>query len=145
MESPVIAEYVNRHSTPDQQMAVLGSEPQLYFYARRHAATGHLFAYPLMERNPFALKLQQDMSREIEAAKPEFLVAFDNSSSWWMVVPDPQRFILDWSARYVERYYRPVGLVDILTPERTDYRWGEEAARAKPRGSTHIWIFKRKR
>ncbi len=60
VESPVIAEYVNRHSTPEQQMAVLGSEPQLYFYARRHAATGHLFAYPLTERNPFALKLQQD-------------------------------------------------------------------------------------
>ncbi len=49
-----------------------------------------------------------------------------------MVVPDPNRFILDWSARYVDRYYRPVGLVDIRSLQRTDYRWDEEAAQAKP-------------
>jgi 4-amino-4-deoxy-L-arabinose transferase-like glycosyltransferase len=145
VESPLIAEYVSRHSTPDQRVAVLGSEPEVYFYARRRAATGHLFAYPLTEQNPFALKLQEEMCREIEAAKPEFLVVFDNSTSWWMVVPDRNRFVLDWSARYLNRYYRPVGLADTRSSRRIDYLWDKEAAEAKPRGDTHVWVFRRKR
>ena len=39
-ESLVIADYLSRHSTPDQQIAVLGSEPQLYFYAKRTPPQG---------------------------------------------------------------------------------------------------------
>ena len=62
-----------------------------------------------------------------------------------MVVPDRNRFVLDWSARYLNRYYRPVGLADTRSSRRTDYLWDKEAADARPRGDTHVWVFRRKR
>ena len=49
VESAVIADYLSRHTTPDQRVAVIGSEPQIYFYAKRRAATGHIYTYPLVE------------------------------------------------------------------------------------------------
>ena len=46
-------------------MAVLGSEPEIYFLARRHSATGYIYTYGLMEAQPFARRMQDEMIREI--------------------------------------------------------------------------------
>jgi hypothetical protein len=143
VESAVIADYLNHHSTPDQWVAVIGSEPQIYFYAKRNAATGHIYAYPLVERQPFALAMQQEMCREIELAKPEFLV-FVHIAVSWMAEPDRKRFIYQWAEHYIDRHYRPVGLVDMLSPTTTDYQWGEQAAQAHPHSAQYVWIFQRK-
>ena len=55
-------------------------------------------------------------------------------------------FIYQWAGRYVENAnYRPVGLADIVSPTRTDYLWGDQAAQAHPHSSHYIWIFQRKK
>jgi len=144
VESPVIAEYLNRHLQPDQQVAVLGSEPQLYFYTKRVAATKYITVHSLMEPQPFASKMQEEMRQEIEEAKPEFLI-FVGVDVSWMVRPDSDRFLLDWKNSYVRRFYHPVGLADILWPkeEQTDYRWGDQALHARPRAPCYVWIYQR--
>ncbi len=142
--STVIADYVSRHTTPDQRLAVLGSEPQLYFYAKRRAATGHIYVYPLVERQPFAQQLQQEMCREIEAARPEFIVLVHVDLSW-MAEPDCSRFLYQWADRYLEKNYRPVGLADIISAAQTDYQWGDQAAQAHSRSPYCLWVFQRKK
>ena len=82
LECLKIAEYLNKNSGPDQRVAVLGSEPEVYFYAKRRSATGYIYTYSLMEIHPFASTMQQEMIQEIEAAKPEFIVMVDVKSSW---------------------------------------------------------------
>src|SRR5437773_8482945 len=47
-ESVRIAEYVRDHTSPHDTIAVLGSEPQIYFYAQRHSAIGYVYTYGLM-------------------------------------------------------------------------------------------------
>jgi 4-amino-4-deoxy-L-arabinose transferase-like glycosyltransferase len=37
-----IADYVREHTTRDDRIAVLGSEPQIYFYSKQHSATGYI-------------------------------------------------------------------------------------------------------
>ena len=54
VEAPAVADYIREHSPPNARMAVLGSEPEIYFYSQRHSATGYLYAYPLMEPQPYA-------------------------------------------------------------------------------------------
>ena len=66
-ESIAIAEYIRNHSAPDSTIAVLGSEPQIYFYAHRRSATSYLYTYSLMENHKYALTMQQEMIQEIEA------------------------------------------------------------------------------
>ena len=110
-EALVIADYLNRHSTPDQQVAVFGSEPELFFYAKRRSATRHIYVYPLVERQPSALQMQQEMCQEVEAAKPEFVVVVQTPLSW-LPAPDCSRLIYKWSENYIRQFYRPVGLVE---------------------------------
>src|SRR5208283_4948850 len=47
-------------------IAVLGSEPEIYFYSRLPSATGYIYMYPLMEQHPFARQMQDEMIAQIE-------------------------------------------------------------------------------
>ena len=67
LESPEIGRYLTAHTTPADQIAILGSEPQILFYAHRRPATGYIYMYGLMEDQPFATRMQDEMMREVEA------------------------------------------------------------------------------
>jgi len=53
--------YIREHSEAGTQVAVLGSEPEIYFYAARHSATGYIYTYGLMEEQRYASRMQQEM------------------------------------------------------------------------------------
>jgi hypothetical protein len=59
------------YSAVSPSIAVLGSEPEIYFYSRRRSATGYIYMYPLMETHPYAAQMQQELINEIEAGKPQ--------------------------------------------------------------------------
>jgi 4-amino-4-deoxy-L-arabinose transferase-like glycosyltransferase len=125
-QTQTVAQFIRDNSSPDTRIAVLGSEPQIYFLARRHSATGYLYTYPLMEPQPYALRMQEDMIRELETRKPEFVVFVDNRLSWgqW---PESNRKIFDWwdSCR---TNYTLVGLADVVSSTNTVYAFGAETA-----------------
>ncbi len=49
VESQEIGKYLANHSKPDDKIAILGSEPQICFYANRKSVTGYIYVYSLME------------------------------------------------------------------------------------------------
>ncbi|GIW43549.1 MAG: hypothetical protein KatS3mg077_0831 [Candidatus Binatia bacterium] len=137
-----IAKYIQAATTPWERVAVIGSEPEIYFYARRRAATGFVYTYPLMESHLFALAMQEQMIREIERAQPRFLVLVHVPTSWSRQANSHVR-ILDWSAAYANSLYRPCGLVEI--PEHGFGRsvWGQAALYAQPQSDMFISVFER--
>ena len=48
-EALQIGEYIRTNGAKDSTIAILGSEPEIPFYAHRHSATGHIYMYGLME------------------------------------------------------------------------------------------------
>jgi len=143
-ESITIGKYIRDHSSPEDRIAVIGSEPQIYFYSRRRSATEQVNTYELMELHPYALKLQLQMISDIEAAQPKFLV-FVNIETSWLKRAGSEPLIFEWFVRYVEKYYKPVGLVDIISAGKTDYYWGESAAWFSPRSRYWLGIYERNR
>jgi len=142
LESIEIARYVKTNSAPTDRIAVFGSEPQIYFYARRRSATGYIYAYSLMEEQKYALKMQRQMIAEIEAARPTYIIYAKLSRSWlWR--PKSEVMIFDWFAQYLKEY-KQVGFADMLSNEQTVYRFGDEATSYSPRSSDYIAVYKRK-
>ena len=121
-ESEIIAQYICSHSGPDARVAVLGSEPEIYFLAHRHSATGYIYTYAQMEPQPFALKMQHEMISDIETRKPEFVVFADNIMSWNRR-PDSDPTIFNWWDSY-QTNYTLVGMADIISPTQTVYVLG---------------------
>jgi hypothetical protein len=142
-EALTIARYINEHSDPAAKIAVLGSEPEIFFYARRRAATGYLYTYPLMEKQRYARRMQEEMIAEIESARPEYVVSVAVPASW-TEGPSTQRRILDWAEQYVGPRYDLEGVIDILSMDRTEYRWGDDARRYTPQSQYRLQVFRRK-
>jgi len=79
IESVKVGNYTHEHTGKDARVAVIGSEPEIYFYGQRHSATGYIYAYPLMENQPYAAAMQRGMISEIESAKPEYIIMVSNA------------------------------------------------------------------
>ena len=77
-----IADYIKHNTTDTDKIAVLGSEPEIYFYSGRKAATGYLYTYPLVEDQPYNLIMQNEMINEIEKNKPKYLTFCNCTYSW---------------------------------------------------------------
>lgn len=142
-ESLVVARYLREHTKPTDRIAVLGSEPQIYFYTDRPAATGYIYTYSLVEPQPFAKRMQQEMIREIETAKPRYIV-YANVPTSWQCKRDSDASILQWFMKYATEHYRVIGLADIITSEHTEYFWGEDAAYFAPNAIPSLVVFERK-
>ena len=65
-ESLEVGKYIRDHSEEKDRIAVLGSEPEIYFYSKRQAATRHIYMFPLMEPHVYALDMQDELIKEIE-------------------------------------------------------------------------------
>jgi hypothetical protein len=121
-EAVEIGRYLASHSAPGARIAVLGSEPQIYFYSHRRSATGYICTYPLMEPQPHAVEMQQEMIHEIEKGRPDYVVYVRVAYSW-LQYTDSNPLIFDWFDRYQREQLRLVGLVEIQPDGPTEYRW----------------------
>jgi len=114
-----IAEYLREHTTVDDTIAVLGSEPEIYFSSHRHSATGYIYTYPLMEPQKYARQMQEEMISEIERANPKYLVSVVMNDSW-LSRPGSDPLIFSWANEYIAKNYVPAGFVNITSAE-TEY------------------------
>ena len=141
-ESIRIAGYVHDHSNPNDTIAVMGSEPRIYFYSNRHSATGYIYTYGLMERQKYAQEMQQEMIREIEFARPKYLISVVMKDSW-LPRPGSDRQIFAWANEYTGKYYDVVGFVNLVAPDRSDYYFDEVPKSVLQLGN-YILVYKRK-
>jgi Dolichyl-phosphate-mannose-protein mannosyltransferase len=123
LESFRIGTYMREHTEPGDTIAVLGSEPEIYFYSHRHSATGYIYTYGLMEPQKYAQQMQQEMIREIEEARPKYLISVAMAYSW-LRRPDSTEAIFNWANEYMVQNYTAAGFVNIR-PTETDYFFGD--------------------
>ncbi|MFQ5737096.1 MAG: ArnT family glycosyltransferase [Thermodesulfobacteriota bacterium] len=142
-ESQVVARYIKEHSGQDDKIAILGSEPQILFYSQRLSATRYIYTYPLMEGHRFALGMQREMIREIEEAKPLYLVFVQLQVSWLMR-PESKTVIFDWFRDYQTMFYERVGVVDMIPGEETRFYWDGAAGTVTPQSNNNIFVYRRK-
>jgi 4-amino-4-deoxy-L-arabinose transferase-like glycosyltransferase len=142
-ESVEIGRYIQNHTRPDDRVAVFGSEPQIFFYSGRRSATGHIYMYGLMERHPFARRMQEEMIREIEASRPAYVIWVKVPTSW-LELRDSERLIFDWAGPYISAKYEIVGHLVHVGTEQTKFFW-DAAATAVPLGEASMVLVLRRK
>jgi len=141
-ETIKVAEYVRDHTDPSDTIAVVGSEPQIYFYSHRHSATGYIYTYPLMEAQTYARQMQSEMIHEIEAAEPKYLISVTIDVSW-LHSPRSENLIFEWAQRYIAENYVAVGFVNIIAADRVEYYF-DDVPQQVPELGEFILIYRRK-
>jgi hypothetical protein len=139
-EAVGVGNYIREHSAPDTRVAVLGSEPEIYFYAQRLSATGYIYTYPLVEEQEYGSVMQAEMIKEIETVKPGLLVYALTHESWLTNAHADQK-IFDWIGSYVKEHYALEGIADGGNHD--VYRWGPDAGEYRPRRPEVILLYRR--
>jgi len=140
-EAIPVSDYIRRHSAPGTRIAVLGSEPEIYFYAHRHSATGYIYTFALSEDQPYAAQMRDEMIYEVRTAQPEYVVLVD-SLDLWAYRSEGKPTVFSWWGEYGPKHYDVVGIADIISNDRTEYRWGGAAATYKPESDFIVAIYK---
>ena len=142
IESPEVAAYIQKNTTANQSIAILGSEPEILFHSHRNSCTGYIYMYSLMERQPLARQMQEEMIREVEAAKPPYIVFVDVNTSWLPM--NDEKLVFTWLVGYLSTEYRRVGVVDIRRDGPSQYRWDNEAEGYRRSPGRSVTVYRRK-
>ncbi len=143
-ESIEIAKYIERTSRPDETIYIVGSEPQIFFYANRRSATRYIFFYPLTGGSPAASERQRATSREAESNQPRYVIWMNIAPSL-LLHPDTNRHVFEAASRMTENGY---GLEFAAFPrgarERYEFVYGaraeRELARVRTEANESGWI-----
>ncbi|WKZ31615.1 MAG: glycosyltransferase family 39 protein [Thermodesulfobacteriota bacterium] len=111
-ESVGIARYIRENSGPDDRVAVLGSEPQIYFLSNRLSATGYIYMYPIVEGHAYSSTMEMELRNDIAEGKPLFLV-YVNIPVSWGITNESMPKIADWFSRFDLSGYSLEGVVEI--------------------------------
>ena len=69
-----LAQTLKRISRDDERVLIIGNEPEILFLADRRSVTPYVYFYPLLERQPFAARQQQQVIDAVAANKPDHIV-----------------------------------------------------------------------
>jgi hypothetical protein len=161
-EAAPIAEYLRQHTAPTDTILVFGSEPEIYFYAHRHSASGFIYTYSLVEDQAYWPVMQKQMVQEVEANRPAYVVFVNTYYSWGYRPGSPQVIALGhWMDQYVAYGFEEVGIAELaylepsysngfseagaveLADLQSRYFWGDDASGHR-RPFLEVRVFKRK-
>lgn len=143
-ESVAVARYVRENTGPTDRILVLGSEPQIYFYAKRLSATGHIYMYPLMEEQPYAEAMQAGMLRDIGEKRPRYVILVDDLSSWLSVSKSGEAFRRRLND-FVRSGYELDGVSAVSRDDRGFSVFGPGAGQFVPNTASRILLYRLKR
>jgi len=140
IETTKVADEIKANSQKNARVLVMGSEPQIFFLSHRRSATGYIYVYPLMERQPYARKMQEGMIAEAERAHPDYAVYVDDSLSW-LAWPESESKLLDWWNEYALTNFDLIQTIPIKEGTEEDEHDPQAKPPAKPK---YLLLYKRK-
>lgn len=87
-------------------IGILGSEPEILFYARRPSASPYIYIYPLMEPHPLAAGMQDDYIKGLERTHPPVVIHVRIPASWLANPERSEKRIFEWLPTFFSRYHR---------------------------------------
>jgi len=125
-ESIKLSAYIKKNTNIDDVIAILGSEPQVYYFSKRKSATRFLYMYPLTDEHMYGRVLQAEMIKELENSQPKYIL-FVNMRSSWLWRKKSSRLLKVWSEDYLDKKYKLCGVVSISRGEKPIYYLNDQA------------------
>lgn len=142
VESIEIGKFLQQNTSSTDKIAILGSEPQILFYANRYSASRHIYSYNLVEDQPYASTMQREMAKEIEINKPKYIL-YVNIDVSWLLRPTSDQFIFKWANEYLNANYKTVGIINVLPNSTSRIATKDQLVNYKTKSKELIFIYER--
>ncbi|MCP5065331.1 MAG: hypothetical protein GY946_02090 [bacterium] len=140
-EALAVGRKLRELSDPGDRIAVLASEPEIYFYAERKSATPFLYTTEVLRRSSTSQALHHDLVASLSKDPPPFLVL----SSRFNPFKGADRNVTPltrWIRNATASGYRRIGVVEIRRGETSRQRWGAAAA-GRPSSKAWLMVYQR--
>jgi len=141
-ESMEIANYINSHSKPEDNIVLIGSEPQIYFYTKKKSPSRHAYFTSIVNNVKDHKEWQREFARDTEKAKPKFVIFFNHPLSL-LVQANVDKYVFEWANKFITENYKIVGLVDMIDGQQSVYVYNEQLNTYKPVSQNLIYIYER--
>jgi hypothetical protein len=136
---------LSKQTQPTDKIAILGSEPQIFFYANRVAASGFLYHFPLIEAQKYAAAMSQQFTSEVEKAHPTIFI-YNHQLTFNGYNQLTYNYLQQWRIDFCKDY-EIIGRVyrDFSKPySESDLRWKHLNQDISSDSLVMVDIFKRK-
>lgn len=140
-ESVAIGEYIKQITHPDDRIFVLGSEPQIYFWAQRKSVSDAIYMYDLTQPTPLASERQRQLIATLEKEVPPVIIMVNVNTSW-LLQADSDRTLMDWINQQLPVTYSPVMVCEIL-PQSSQFIVQPQLSTYKVRSNTNVIVFRK--
>jgi hypothetical protein len=138
-----VGQYINTHSKPEDNIVLIGSEPEIYFYTHKKSPSRHAYFTAIVNNVKDHKLWQQEFERDTEKANPKFVVFFNHQLSL-LVQPKADTGVFDWANKFITEKYQIVGLVDMIDGQQSVYKYDQDIYTYKPVSQNQIYIYQRK-
>lgn len=136
-EAVEVSRVLRERSDPGDRIALLASEPEIYFYTHLRSAAPFLYMTELLRDQEISLVLQREMIAAVEVARPRYFV-FSSRFDPFTGASRRGAPLFRWARAVVRREFTRIGVVEIRRDGPSRYQWGENVP--MPRGATD-WLM----
>lgn len=142
-EAMEIGNFINSHTGPEDNITLIGSEPQIYFYTRKRSPSRHAYFTAIVNAIPQHKSWQREWISDVERQKPKYIVFFNHPFSL-LVQKDVDNYVFQWANKYIMENYKSVGVIDMIEGQHATYVWDPATISTyKPTSTNVIYIFER--
>jgi len=127
VESAAVGRFLAEHSDPQDTVFILGSEPQILYYAGRKSASRYIIAYPLVTAFADARERQHVVIDDLKRQRPRLIVTVFIDTSFGSGSPDAPTDLLEALWDTLQQSYRFVAVVPIAIDRAPQLVTGEQA------------------
>ncbi|AEE51156.1 ArnT family glycosyltransferase [Haliscomenobacter hydrossis] len=143
VEDELVARLIDSSIQPNETVAVLGSEPQIYVYLKRKAPSRHFYTAFLSRQHRLTRSWHDEALQGLTTQKPDYVV-FVLMPLSWMLRPDSNQGFYQNAYRWVMANYSPIAWADYEDVNNPTIVTDAAASTYQPRSSSYIMVMKRK-
>jgi hypothetical protein len=142
-EDAVLADFLKKRIQPNDEVAVLGTEPQVYVYLDRKAPSKHFYAAILSRPMPESEAMQREALDSLFRQKPKYIVLPVVRYSWGLKEKSV-RMYYEGAWAYCRERYQPIAVAEFKTGVPAKYILDPTvAATYRPTTEQYIQVLER--
>ena len=138
-----LSDYLSSQLADDDDIYVLGSEPQVYYYLGKNSQIKHSYIGYSNKAHPDSRAMQQEIIDYLRNDPPEYLVHVQHVYSWGLR-PESSDDLYKYAHYIKDQKYFPIAYADIINRYNTNYIYGQEALNYNPNSDKYVVVLKRK-
>lgn len=143
VEDQLMARIIESQIQPNETVAVMGSEPQIYVYLNKKAPSRHFYTAFLSRNHRFSQSWQDETLEALKTKQPEYVV-FNIVPMSWMLREDSNQGFYQSSYSWVMNHYTPIAWADYVDFYNPTIVSDAAASTYKPQSGSYVILLKKK-